>query len=656
MEALVEELIRANLLERQGGQFRAKLVGLEFVGKLKAFHRDNYAELDTPELPEPLHFPDLKRIAALPEDIVRAQLVQVGRSQFLGEVVEVIEHSRREFIGTIEHGDRTNYFVPQDAFLRRDFIVPNDKLKGARNGQKVRVHLLEWYRGQPRAEVIEVLGDAGGHELEMHAIIYEFRLEPGFPKAAEEEANAFPEKLTDKEIAARRDFRAVPTVTIDPVDAKDFDDALSFRVLDNGNYEVGVHIADVTHYVRPGSALEEIAAQKATSVYLVDRTLPMLPERLSNDLCSLRPNIDRPAFSAVFELTPQAEVVNEWFGRTMIHSDRRFAYEDAQAVLDAGGGEFFTELNTLNRLAYALRENRFAEGSIAFETDEVRFILDETGFPVEVFVKDRFDAHKLIEDFMLLANRRVARFLAKHPRKPAVPYRVHPRPDGRKLKDFRQFAARFGYAFRGDELDGADLARAFNELTETVQGKPEGGIIQSMAIRTMPKAVYSTDNIGHYGLGFTYYAHFTSPIRRYPDVLTHRALAAILEEDKLLGRREMETLCEHASEREKIAANAERASIKFKQAELLGAHLGEVYTGIISGITDWGLYILLDGVAAEGMAWLRDLPGDYYQPDELKQSVRGKRTGKTYVLGDKVQAEIVATDIIKRNIDLKLVV
>jgi ribonuclease R len=601
---------------------------------------------------------EARRLDCLPQDIVRVQIQRVSGGKIIAKLMEVLERKRTDFVGTLEYGGNTNYFIPQDQFLRQELVVPNNKLKGALNGQKVRARIVEVKNGRARAEVIEVLGESGVHEVEIHAIISEYRLDPAFTEATLAEAAAIPETVQETDKANRRDFRPILTFTIDPVDAKDFDDALSLEALPNGNYRVGVHIADVSHYVRPNTALDAEALQKATSVYLVDRTLPMLPEKLSNNLCSLVPHQDRLAFAAVFELTPEAQIVEEWFGRTVIYSDRRFTYEEVQQILDAGTGEHHDALHTLNQLAYKLREQRFAKGSISFETDEVRFRLDANGRPIELYVKQRFDAHKLVEDFMLLANRQVATFVAHKQKKPPIPfpYRVHPVPTPEKIQSLQEFVGRFGYELPIDDVgDEEQVATALNKLTAEVEGRPEANIVQQMAIRSMPKAIYTTDNEGHYGLGFRFYGHFTSPIRRYPDVLAHRILADILANKPSYPKNVLEEMCKHSSEREKLAADAERASIKYKMAEYLASKVGEEFDGILTGITDWGLYVELSESKIEGMLWLEEIAGDRYQMAPSGHFIQGIRTGQRLHLGDTVRVRIKKTNPLKRQIDFEFV-
>jgi ribonuclease R len=570
-----------------------------------------------------------------------------------------------------------------------DIFVPRSEVKDAQHGDKVIVKITKWAEGERKMEgyVSEVLGKAGENNTEMHAILAEFGLPISFPRNIEVEAENIPVKITTSEIKRRRDFRAITTFTIDPVDAKDFDDALSFQFLANGNYEIGVHIADVTHYVTPESALEEEAYKRATSVYLVDRVVPMLPEKLSNGLCSLRPNEDKLTFSAVFEITPQAKVVNEWFGRTVIHSDRRFSYEEAQEVLDLPAEEaiqtpiqttteedisgvkkgrkkksdeslptYQAELTILNKLAHQLRDERFAKGAVNFETVEVKFQLDENGKPLGIYQKIRKDSHKLIEEFMLLANKKVAEYVFNlhqtEPRNTMV-YRTHDAPDPEKLKNFSTFAKRFGYNV---ETEVSHISASFNSLMHDVEGKPEQNILENLAVRTMSKAKYSTDPIGHFGLAFPFYSHFTSPIRRYPDMMAHRMLQHYLDGGSPLERAPWESRCKHSSEMEKMAAEAERASIKYKQVEFMSLMEDDkVWEGIISGVTEFGIFVEITETASEGLVRMVDLKDDYYEYDRENYRIVGQRNGKVFTFGDKLQVKVKECNLSRRSMDLTLI-
>ncbi|MBE7175009.1 MAG: ribonuclease R [Mucilaginibacter polytrichastri] len=575
-----------------------------------------------------------------------------------GEVIEILERAKMEFTGIVKLSERYAFFVPDDRKMLHDIFIPLNELSGAKNGMKAIAEITDWPPDakNPAGRIKHVLGKQGENDTEMNAILADFGFPLSFPEAVEREAEAISDAIPQSEIDKRRDFRNVTTFTIDPFDAKDFDDAISFRKLENGHTEVGVHIADVSHYVLPGTALDKEAEDRGTSVYLVDRVIPMLPERLSNGLCSLRPKEDKLCFSAVFELDNEANVVDEWFGRTVIHSDHRFAYEEAQEVLEGNPGPFAEELLKLNELAYILRDRKFRHGAINFETTEVKFRLDEKGKPVGVYVKERKDAHKLIEDYMLLANRKVAEFIAKKGKgknKLTFVYRSHDAPNTETLGTFAQFAARFGYKI--NMKSDKEIARSLNHLMTDVEGKKEQNVLTQLAIRSMAKAVYTTKKPGHYGLAFDFYTHFTSPIRRYPDVMAHRLLQHYLDGGKSVNAEEYEKLCQHASQMEKKAADAERASTKYKQAEYLRDNIGSVYTGIISGVTEWGMYVEIVENKCEGMIRLRDISDDFYTLDEKNYAIKGQRKKKVYQLGDEVRIRVKNVDLAKKQIDFSLV-
>lgn len=585
-------------------------------------------------------------------------LVSVFRSKHgehpEGRVTEVVKRNRNRFVGKIEVSKNFAFVVADARKIHQDFFVYPENINGAVNGDKVIVEVVNWAEAEkkPEAKVVEILGKAGENEAEIHSIMAEFDLPFRFPEGIEKEAEKIDEGITKEEIKNRRDFRDITTFTIDPLDAKDFDDALSFRKLENGNYEIGVHIADVTHYVRMNSALDKEAYDRATSVYLVDRTIPMLPEKLSNGLCSLRPNEDKLTFAAVFEMTASGKVVDEWFGRTIIHSDKRFTYEEAQEVLESGLGAFAEELTILNDLAKKLRKERFSKGAVNFETTEVKFKLDEKGRPLAVIPKIRKDAHKLIEEFMLLANKYVATFVYNYKKgkeKNTFVYRIHDFPDPDKVKDFAVFAKQFGHRMNVEE---ESISRSLNKLMESIEGKPEQNVLEQLAIRTMAKAKYSTDVKGHFGLAFTHYTHFTSPIRRYPDMMVHRLLQHYLDDGKQINRNEYEERCIHSSEREKRAADAERASIKYKQVEFMTYAENKVYEGLISGVTEWGIYVEIIETKCEGMIRMSDMNDDFYEFDEKRYRIIGRRTKKVFTLGDKVTVRVKKTDIDRRLIDL----
>lgn len=594
--------------------------------------------------------------SALDGDLVRFRIFP-GKSSGKnpeGEVLEILERGRSEYVGTIEISNKYAFVVPDKRKMYQDIFIPLEKIAGAQNGEKVIAQIKVWpgKDRNPEGEVVDVLGPAGDNDVEMHAIMAEFGLPYEFNKKLIEAAKKIPGEITKSDIAARRDMRQTTTFTIDPHDAKDFDDALSVKKLPNGNYEIGIHIADVSHYVKPGSELDKEAVKRATSVYLVDRTIPMLPERLSNELCSLRPHEDKLTFSAVFELDENAKVVSEWFGRTIIHSDRRFAYEEAQEIIESGKGDFAEEILTLNKLAHHLRKEKFRKGAISFETIEVKFRLDENGKPLEVVPKIRKDAHKLIEDFMLLANRKVAEFVhykKKGDQKLTMVFRIHEHPDLDKLTSLAVFAKKFGYNLN---FNKGKLSDTINKLTEDVEGKPEQNVLQSLAIRTMSKAKYTTEPEIHFGLAFKHYTHFTSPIRRYPDVMVHRLLAHYLEGGKSAEKDLYESLCEHSSEMEKLASEAERASIKYKQVEYMESMSDKVFEGIVSGLTEYGIFVEMVETKCEGMVRLAELDDDYYELDADNYRVIGKRNKKMITLGDNVKVAVKETNLHKRTIDL----
>ncbi|MGC9352818.1 MAG: ribonuclease R [Mariniphaga sp.] len=572
-----------------------------------------------------------------------------------GEVTEILERAKTIFVGTVQMSRNFAFLLPAGK-VGFDIFIAKENLNGAKDGQKAIAEIIEWppKARSPFGKITEVLGDTGNNDAEMHAILAEFELPHKFPEKVDKVAEKIPFEIPEEEYKKRRDFRGVTTFTIDPADAKDFDDALSLQKLENGNWEVGVHIADVTHYVTPNSLIEAEAQSRATSVYLVDRVVPMLPERLSNGVCSLRPNEDKLCFSAVFEMTGEAKVVKQWFGKTVIHSNKRFAYEDAQEIIETGKGDLAEEVLKLNDLAKKLRAQRFKNGSIAFDRVEIKFNIDEDGKPLSVFFKEAKESNQLIEEFMLLANKKVAEFIGrpKGRKKPKTfVYRIHDKPDPDKLQSFNSFISRFGY---GIQLQSAKtISNSMNNLLDNVKGKKEQNVVETLAIRTMAKAEYSTRNIGHYGLAFDYYTHFTSPIRRYPDMMVHRLLEKYLENSRSASEQKFEDLCRHSSDMETRAANAERASIKYKQVEFMQDHVGEVYPGVISGITDWGIYVELEN-KIEGMIPIRELDDDFYIFDEKNYALVGRHNHKKYQLGDDITVKIWRTNLEKKQLDFRL--
>jgi ribonuclease R len=571
-----------------------------------------------------------------------------------GKVTGIVKRGRTRFVGRIELSRNFGFVVPDFKKIYQDFFIYPENLNGATANDKVLFEVTKWADRDksPEGKVIEILGKTGENEAEIHSIMAEFDLPFRFPENVLKLSETISEDITKEEIGKRRDFRDVLTFTIDPEDAKDFDDAISFRKLDNGLFEIGVHIADVTHYVTPGNELDQDAFDRATSVYLVDRTVPMLPERLSNALCSLRPNEDKLTFAAVFEMDEKAKVHSEWFGRTIIHSDHRFSYEQAQEVIEAGAGKFADEIKILNQLHHLLRKDRFKKGAVNFETTEVKFKLDEKGKPLAVVPKVRKDAHKLIEEFMLLANRAVATYIFKMKKgeeKNTFVYRTHDLPNEEKLADFAQFAKQFGHQL---QFESSVVSKSLNKLMDEIEGKPEQNVLQSLAVRAMAKAKYTTDAKGHFGLAFDHYTHFTSPIRRYPDMMVHRLLQHYLDGGKSVSRKDYEDKCVHSSEREKRAADAERASIKYKQVEFMSMAENKVFDGIITGVTDFGIFVEIVETKCEGMARLADMKDDFYEFDEKNYRVIGRRRKNIYRLGDKVKVRIKKTDIDRRMIDL----
>ena len=594
----------------------------------------------------------------------RVQLVVARRSrdgELEGTIVAVTERSSKPYVGTAEVTTNSIFVTPDSRRLGTDIYLSRKSYPRVQDGDKVLVRVIEWPEGErlPYGELVDILGKAGDNDTEMHAILAEYDLPYKFENDVIRAAERIDGKITVGEIASRRDMRDRVTFTIDPADAKDFDDALSLCKMQDGVWEIGVHIADVTHYVTPGSVVDSEAQERATSVYLVDRTVPMLPERLCNDLCSLRPHEDKLCFSAVFTMNENAEILDEWFGRTVIHSDRRFAYEEAQEVIESGRGDFSEEIITLHNLAQRLRQDRFKHGAIAFARDEIRFKLDEKGRPVGVYTKIQKEANQLIEEFMLLANRRVAEFCAhriangRRVPRPMV-FRVHDEPSEDKLQRFREFALRFGHYFKANK--GRAVAKEMNKLLGSIAGRAESNAITTLAVRSMAKAVYTTDNIGHYGLAFPYYTHFTSPIRRYPDMLVHRLLADYLAGQKHNDKKQLEQLCVHSTEREILASDAERASIKYKMAEFMQDRIGEEFSGTVSGLTEWGLYVELDDTHVEGMVFLRDIDGDdYYRFDEARYEVVGRSSGLRFTLGTAVRVRVKSVDMRRRTLDFKLI-
>ncbi len=673
---LLDELVDEGQVKRtREGLYSTNESANVFIGKVEHVNK-NYAFIvldieksrEQPKLENTDIWVDSDDLrGAIDGDTVRVKLFSDYRSgrRREGRVEEILERGRVELVGEVELWPKYGIVVLDNRRVYDDVYIPEAKLKNAKDGEKVLLKITQYPTRSRRmeGEVLEVLGKAGTHETEMHAILAEFGLPYKFPEEVEAESNAISEVIEKDEIKRRRDMRDVTTFTIDPADAKDFDDALSVQLLENGHFEIGVHIADVSHYVRPNTALEREAYARATSVYLVDRTVPMLPEKLSNNLCSLRPNEDKLTFSVVFELNENAKIVNEWFGRTVTHSDKRFTYEEAQEVLEAAArgeeaaGPFAKELTLLNQLAYKLRDERFAKGAVNFETTEVKFRLDENGKPLGLYTKIRKDAHKLIEEFMLLANKRVPEYIYRKSKNKEQPntmvYRIHEEPDMEKLRMFAAFASRLGYKMKLD--DEKVVAKSLNQLMSELEGKPEQNALEQLAIRTMAKARYSTEDVGHFGLAFRRYSHFTSPIRRYPDMMAHRLLQHYLDGKPSPDRAEYEPACKHSSSREQLAANAERASIKYKQVEFMASMDPErVWDGIITGVTEFGLFVEITETASEGLVRMNDLNDDFYELDKENYRLVGKRTQRFYTFGDTVKVKVKDTNISRRSMDLTL--
>ena len=608
---------------------------------------------------EPVFIAERNSAHAMNNDKVKIAFYAKRKNRMAeGEVIEILERANDTFVGTLDVRKTYAFLVTENRTLANDIFIPKENLHGGKDGDKAVVKIMEWpdRAKNPIGKVVDILGKAGDNTTEMHAILAEYGLPYVYPKAVEAAAEKIPAEIPAEEIAKREDFRAVTTFTIDPKDAKDFDDALSVRKLDGGRWEVGVHIADVTHYVKEGGVIDKEAEQRATSVYLVDRTVPMLPERLCNFICSLRPDEDKLAYSVVFVMTGDGHVQDARIVHAVIRSNRRFTYEEAQAILEAGQGEYAEELLALDQMAKALREKRFAAGAINFDRTEVRFDIDENGKPLGVYFKESKDANKLIEEFMLLANRTVAERIGKPQggKKPKVfPYRIHDLPDPEKLDNLSQFITRFGYKLR-THGSKTDISRSINHLLDDVKGKKEANLIETVSIRAMQKARYSVHNIGHYGLAFDYYTHFTSPIRRYPDMMVHRLLTRYLAGGRSVTESKYEDLCDHCSEMEQVAANAERSSVKYKQVEFMGSHLGQTYDGVISGVTEWGLYVELNANKCEGLVPIRDLEGDYYEFDEKNYCLRRCRKHKVYSLGDEITVRVVRADLEKKQLDFAI--
>ena len=669
---LLDELVAAEEIQEVGlGKYKAfSNRGTENVGVfVRRSNGKNAVVIDD----EQIMVAERNSMHALNGDKVRVMVsaARAGRDPE-AQVIEILEAKDQVFIGTLKVDKTYSALVTDSKFLAADIIIPRNKLKGGKSGDKAIARITCWKDDEmnPRGEVVDILGRKGENTAEMHAILAEFGLPYKYPENVEKAADKIDAGITPEEVAKREDFRNVTTFTIDPRDAKDFDDALSIRQLANGNWEVGVHIADVTHYVRPGSVIDKEAQKRATSVYLVDRTIPMLPERLSNGICSLRPDEEKLTFSAIFELDSKANVVNSRIGRTAIRSDRRLTYEEAQEIIervaagekveetDADGRRNFPrEICVLNELARQLRRRRYDAGALEFDRAEVRFEIDETGKPVSVYFKESKDANKLIEEFMLLANLTVAESIgkvAKGKKAKSFVYRIHENPNTEKIGNLALIASRFGYKV-ATEGRAKEINKSVNRLLKDVKGKGEENMLSILAIRSMAKAVYTTDNVGHYGLAMDYYTHFTSPIRRYPDMMVHRLLAKYADGGRSVDKLKLEDECRHSSDMEQLAANAERASIRYKQVEFMQDRLGEIYDGVISGVTEWGFYVELTDSMCEGLVPVRDLADDYYDYDEKSYCLKGRRHGNVYTLGDMVKVQVARADLDRKQLDFALI-
>ena len=662
--------------EVERGKFKVVPKDKYYTGVLDATTNGN-AYFVCDELEHDIYIPARNLNRALDKDTVKIYLYNRRNSKKEeGDVVEIIKRAKTEFVGVLQLNKNFGFLVADDIKMYADLFIPKNKLKGAEDGVKVLAKMTDWPGNSknPFGEVIEILGMPGDHETEIHSILLEYGLPYKFPENVEAEAEKISFEITEQEIAKRRDMRKDLTFTIDPKDAKDFDDALSFTVLENWNYEIGIHIADVSHYVQENTILEDEAYHRATSVYLVDRVVPMLPEVLSNGVCSLRPNEEKLTFSAVFEMNEKGHVLKEWFGRTITYSDKRFAYEEAQEIIETKENkvsadisitgesytvapEIVTAILKLDKLAKIMRKKRLQQGAITFDRVEVKFNLNEKSEPIGVFFKESKDANKLIEEFMLLANRKVAEFIGTKkgvPSKNTFIYRIHDEPDEDKLMSLQTIVSKFGYKNKIDLKNKQTTSSSLNQLLQDVHGKGEANLIETLAVRSMSKAVYTTDNIGHYGLAFDYYSHFTSPIRRYPDVMTHRLLQHYLEGGKSPKAEGYEEKCKHASEQEYMASKAERDSIKYMQVKYMEDHKDQEFEGVISGVTEWGIYVEIIENKCEGMVRVREIKDDYYLYDEKQYALVGQSTKNLYQLGDHVLIKVKHTDLERKHLDFTL--
>ncbi len=653
------------LIEAYKGRFKLSPAHLEkqkqigpFIEGIVDMKQTGKAYVITDDLLDDVRVSSNNTGHALHGDVVKVRLFPRRKNQKIeGEIIEVLKRSKTRFVGVIQRTGRYAFLLPDSKSMPVDIFIAPENLHDAKEGEKVVVEILDWSppSKNPFGRVVEVLGEPGNNEVEMHAILAEYNLPARFDPEVEKAAEKIPDTISGADISERRDFRAITTFTIDPADAKDFDDALSVQKVDATTWEVGVHIADVTHYVKPNSLLEQEARNRATSIYLVDRTIPMLPEKLSNMVCSLRPNEDKLCYSVVFTINDQARILKKWIGKTIINSNHRFNYDEVQEIIESGSGNYHEEIGVLNGFAVRIRERRMRTGAIDFERQEVKFKLDKDGKPLEVYFKDQKEAHKLIEEFMLLANKAVAERVGK-PRKDqkskTFVYRVHDIPNPEKLNTLATFVEKLGYKIKTDTRN--NIAKSFNRLLHDTRGKGEENMIETLTIRTMAKAEYATVNIGHYGLAFDHYTHFTSPIRRYPDMMVHRLLHAYEGGSASADQDIYEGLCQHASQMERLAQEAERESVKYKQVEFMSDKVGEAFDGLISGVSKWGIFVEIKENRCEGMVRLRDMGDDYYFLDEDNFRVIGQNTRKEYKLGSPIRIRIKRANFLKKELDFEL--
>ena len=671
IKTLAKLASKGDIEEVDRGKFKVVVTSEYHTGKLDISSRGN-GYITCEDFEEDVHISSNNINRALNGDEVEFYVFKRKfRGRIEGEITQILNRAKSEFVGVIQIHKSYAFVIPDDSKMYKDIFVPLKKTYKAEDGDKVLVKLEDWPENadSPFGKVLKVLGKPGEHNTEIHSILAEYGLPYEFPHEVEDYANKIDTSINEEEIKKRRDMRDVLTFTIDPKDAKDFDDALSFQILKNGNYEIGIHIADVSHYVKEGTILDDEAYERATSVYLVDRVVPMLPEILSNNACSLRPNEEKFTFSAVFELNNKAELLNQWFGRTVTYSDARFAYEEAQSIIESNSNSIPKEVSLtgkayktnqpiadavikLNQLAKIMRKKRMQDGAISFDKVEVKFNLDETNNPVGVFFKTSKDANKLIEEFMLLANRKVSEFIGKQNPKKTFIYRVHDEPNDEKLAALQNIVSRFGYKL--NFKDRKSTTESLNNLLRDVDGKKEQNLVDTLAIRSMSKAVYTTNNIGHYGLAFDYYSHFTSPIRRYPDVIAHRLLQHYLDKGKSVSEDAFEDKCSHSSNMEYLATKAERDSIKYMQIKFMQDHQDQEFLGVISGVTDWGIYVEIIENKCEGMVRIRDIKDDYYHFDQDEYALVGEATKNMYQLGDEVVVKVKQADLVKKHLDFTL--